>query len=165
MVESGRGGERSDRPRGQREEPEMLPALPGPCSLSQSRRRTGRRPGRRRRRRRELLSPGAQALAASSASPSPERARLGGRGRRSVQGGGEGGAQAPAWGGGAGRMCTEFPRGLSELLQGFTVDLARHQTADPALLLALCLAGSLFSPLSLSASLYFFLISVCQRKK
>ena len=100
------------------------------------------------------------------APPAPsERACLGARGRRSVQGGGEGGAQAPASGGGAGRMCREISTGLSELLQGFTVHVARHQPAGPALHLALCLAGSLFSPLSLPASLYLLLISVCQRKK
>ena len=110
--------------------------------------------------------PGAAALAARSAPPAPsERAGLGGRGRRSVQGGGEGGAQAPALGRGAGRLCREIPTGLSELLQGFTVGVARHQPADPALPLALGLAGSLFSPLSLPASLYLLLISVCHRKK
>ncbi|XP_047587920.1 uncharacterized protein LOC125101548 [Lutra lutra] len=39
MVESGRSGERSDQPWGEREEPEMLPALPWPRSLSRHRRR------------------------------------------------------------------------------------------------------------------------------
>ena len=61
-------------------------------------------------------------------------------------------------------MCRETPTGLLELLQGFTVDVARLQTADPALHLALGLAGSLFSTLSLSKRLYLHLISFCQRK-
>lgn len=42
--------------------------------------------------------------------------------------GGEGGAQAPR--ACTGRMSIEIPAGLTELLQGFTVEVLRHQPAD-----------------------------------
>lgn len=69
-------------------------------------------------------APRSQRVAQPASSPLARRPR----GPRPVRGGGEGGAPAPV--GRGGRMSIEIPAGLTELLQGFTVEVLRHQPAD-----------------------------------
>lgn len=82
------GGEKG--PRWEREEPEMLPALPGPRSLSYRRRTEQLRAGPARPP--TPIAPHSQPVALPA--PSAPGGRPGGP--RPVRGGGEGGAQAPA---------------------------------------------------------------------
>ena len=74
--------------------------------------------------------PGAQsaALAASSASSSVRARSLGGRGTAGQSR--EATSAVPRGPPRASRISIEIPAGLTELPQGFTVDVARHQPAD-----------------------------------
>ncbi|KAK2107984.1 hypothetical protein P7K49_013149 [Saguinus oedipus] len=97
----------------------MLPALPGPRSLS---------------RRRHTEQPRARSggLGQSGRRGPMRRARSRSRSQRGRRSFGPGRGRGRRLGAcrGGGRMSIEIPEGLTELLQGFTVEVLRHQPAD-----------------------------------